>query len=74
MRLYKDTHHSNSSLQLSLLLCLSLQLLSTYLAQGNSGAEIYSILDAVIVDIEENIDDVEEYYAAILDNNCVPSG
>jgi hypothetical protein len=35
------------------------------LAQGNTGTEILSILDAVIVDLEENIDDVAEYYAAI---------
>jgi len=45
---------------------MSKSVILSLLAQGNSGTEILSILDALVADIEqENIDDVAEYYAAL---------
>jgi len=51
---------------LSFFVIMSKSVILSLLAQGNSGTEILSILDALVADIEqENIDDVAEYYAAL---------
>jgi hypothetical protein len=43
---------------------MSKQVLLSLLAQGNTGSEILSILDALVADIEqENIDSVAEVFA-----------
>ena len=45
---------------------MSKSVILSLLAQGNTGTEIFSILDTLIADIEqENINDVAEYYAAL---------
>jgi hypothetical protein len=45
---------------------MSKSVILSLLAQGNSGTEILSILDMLVESIvEENIDDVAEYYAAL---------
>ena len=64
MRLYKDTHRSPQTL--SFFVIMSKSVILSLLAQGNSGTEILSILDMLVESIvEENIDDVAEYYAAL---------
>ena len=51
---------------LSFFVIMSKSVILSLLAQGNSGTEILSILDALVADIEqENINDVAEYYAAL---------
>ena len=45
---------------------MSKSVILSLLAQGNSGTEILSILDMLVESIvEENIDAVGEYYAAL---------
>jgi hypothetical protein len=45
---------------------MSKSVILSLLAQGNSGTEILTILDMLVESIvEENIDDVAEYYAAL---------
>ena len=51
---------------LSFFVIMSKSVILSLLAQGNSGTEILSILDMLVESIvEENIDDVAEYYAAL---------
>lgn len=65
MRLYKDTHHSHTN-SLSFFVIMSKSVILSLLAQGNSGTEILTILDMLVESIvEENIDDVAGYYAAL---------
>jgi hypothetical protein len=45
---------------------MSKSVILSLLAQGNTGAEILSILDAIVEDIQqENIDDAAAYFAAL---------
>ena len=56
------TTHTNS---LSFLI-MSKSVILSLLAQGNTGTEILTILDMLVESIvEENIDDVAGYYAAL---------
>jgi len=65
MRLYKDTHHSHTN-SLSFFVIMSKSVILSLLAQGNTGTEILTILDMLVESIvEENINDVAEYYAAL---------
>ena len=51
---------------LSFFVIMSKSVILSLLAQGNSGTEILSILDMLVESIvEENIDDVAGYYAAL---------
>ena len=64
MRLYKDTHHTHK-LSLSFVI-MSKSVILSLLAQGNTATEILTILDMLVESIvEENIDDVAGYYAAL---------
>ena len=63
MRLYKDTHHTQT---LSFFVIMSKSVILSLLAQGNTATEILTILDMLVESIvEENIDDVAGYYAAL---------
>ena len=65
MRLYKDTHHSHTN-SLSFFVIMSKSVILSLLAQGNTATEILTILDMLVESIvEENIDDVAEYFAAL---------
>ena len=65
MRLYKDTHHSHTN-SLSFFVIMSKSVILSLLAQGNTATEILTILDMLVESIvEENIDDVAGYYAAL---------
>ncbi len=45
---------------------MSKSVIISLLAQGNTAAEILTILDMLVADIEqENINDVAEYFAAL---------
>jgi hypothetical protein len=45
---------------------MSKSVILSLLAQGNTGAEILSILDTIVEDIQqENIDDAAAYFAAL---------
>jgi hypothetical protein len=62
-----DTRH-NSAKQFTTLffVIMSKSVALSLLAQGNTAAEILSILDTIVADIEqENIDDVAAYFAAL---------
>ena len=64
MRLYKDTHYTHK-LSLSFVI-MSKSVILSLLAQGNTATEILTILDMLVESIvEENIDDVAGYYAAL---------
>ena len=63
MRLYKDTHHSNTS-SLSFFVIMSKSVILSLLAQGNTSTEILTILDMLVESIvEENIDNCAEVFA-----------
>ena len=65
MRLFKDTHHSHTN-SLFFFVIMSKSVILSLLAQGNTATEILTILDMLVESIvEENIDDVAEYYAAL---------
>ena len=64
MRLFKDTHHTHTN-SLSFVI-MSKSVILSLLAQGNTATEILTILDMLVESIvEENIDDVAGYYAAL---------
>ena len=51
---------------LSFFVIMSKSVILSLLAQGNTATEILTILDMLVESIvEENIDDVAEYYAAL---------
>jgi hypothetical protein len=46
---------------------MSKSVIFSMLAQGNTGDEILSILDAIVSDIQQgNIDDCAEYYESLM--------